>query len=989
MISTLFLATVVTRADQHFDHLTIETPSQLFPVDQVLYVYKDTSNQLGVNDLLDLPKDKWTRTKGGAPSYGFSTSPYWFSINIKNQLPNKHRFYLDIGYAALDHIEVFNFIEGQARSSFLTGDLYPFYNRPVDYPSFIFPFDLDAKQSTRIIFKVSSEGPIVVPTQIWLEDNFISLKQEKILAYGAFAGILLVMSLYNFGLFASIREKSYLFYSLFTLSYMFLSLSLEGIAYQILWQDYPAVQRRSTLVFGALTSLFLILFTRHFLVIPQASRMTVVLKVLTILGVISLLCTLFLPYSWAAILQSLVTISLVTGALAISIILTKRSQFLARLFLCAWLLFFLSMIVNLLTSFGLTEYSTLNEYGSMVGAVMGLVLLSLALGNRINIERRDKAAARKEAVTYLRRFKMLYDNSLEGIFLLDHQFRFIESNPRFRELTNAPGNGEALTQIFASEQRAKEIKDKLIKEEPVRNIEAQLRRSSTEASNQQNYDPSHEENNWCSISIKALKLNGEQINAGDLQGSDLLYEGSIVDINSLKQFERKLSNLALQDSLTGLFNRRTLESHIKEQLAISDDQSSSGLLLIDLDQFRVINKLYGHATGDSLLRAIAQRLQSQLTQSKQAYKLARIAGDEFCAFINNCAPEELANIARSIHSDIEAFMFDHEGQKIHVEACVALLTLSDNQTDTSRLIMKAQLHCQEAKIAGRNRVVIQQDLEDDLNAAHKQAQWIEKIRQAAKQDMFALQIQEIRAIDQAVLLPKPSTATSNEPAKDPDTHVNNPSIPDHFEVLLRLNSGNKTIESPAAFLPAAERYGLMPLIDRWVIENFFKWINNNTEKAKLFSCASVNISMQSIADDTFQKWLSEQFSNHQIDAQTICLELTESVAMTSLDTTKDFIAHFKNLGCKFALDDFGTGFSSYAYLKDLGVDYVKIDGVFIHNIVNNPVDLALVKSITEVARAMQLETIAEFVEDEQTVEVLKSLGVEHIQGYYVHKPEAL
>jgi len=961
---TLLFVAGLTHATEHFDRLTIQTPSQLFPVDQVLYVYEDTTHELGVNDLLDLPSSEWRLTKGGAPSYGFSDKPYWFSISIENQLSEKHTFYLDIGYAALDHIEVFNFIEGQSRRSFITGDRYPFYTRPINYPSFIFPFELDAKQSTRIIFKVSSEGPIVVPTQIWLEDNFISLKQEKILAYGAFAGILLVMSLYNFGLFASLREKSYLFYSLFTLSYLFLSLALEGIGYQFFWQEHPTIQRRSTLLFGALTSLFLILFTRHFLEIPRTSRMTKGLKALTILGFLSLPCTLMLPYRWAAILQSTVTISLISGALGISIVLAQRSQYLARLFLGAWFLFFISVIINLLTSFGLTAYSTLNEYGSMTGAIMGLVLLSLALGNRINIERHDKATARKEALKHLTRFKMLYDNSLEGIFLLDHEFKIIESNPRFKELTSADQNTLHLERIFASKARAKEIQDKLALGESLRNIEAQL-------------GPSPEESNWCSISIKPIHAQDTEVLSNTLVGSTRLYEGSIVDISDLKQFERRLSNLALQDSLTGLSNRRTLESHMKDLLSIAEEQQPNALLLVDLDQFRVVNKLFGHAAGDSLLRAISQRLLEQLERSGQTFKLARIAGDEFCCFLDNCPPEQTANIAKTIHQDIESYMFEHDGQQVHVEACVAGLNIQGSTNDANRLIMKVQLQCQEAKKAGRNRIIIQDDIEDEINAARDQAKWIERIRYAAKHNMFALQIQEIRAINRVT--------NSEETLK---TRLNRP-IPDHFEVLLRLNSGNKKIESPATFLPAAERYGLMPLIDRWVIENFFRWMNDNPEQAKLFTCASINISMQSIADDTFQAWLVAQFSRYQIDATTICLELTESVAMASLDTTKSFINCFKDLGCKFALDDFGTGFSSYAYLKDLGVNYVKIDGVFIHNIVNNPVDLALVKSITEVAHAMQLETIAEYVEDQETVEVLTGLGVEHIQGYYVHKPEPL
>ncbi|WP_156498601.1 7TM diverse intracellular signaling domain-containing protein, partial [Oleiphilus sp. HI0079] len=340
----------------------------------------DESTELGVNDLVDMPAQQWMRVTRSMPGYGFSSRPLWFSITVENTLPKEQSFYLEIDYAALDHIEFYSITEDGRRSSYIAGDRYPYYERPIHYPSFLFPFSIEAKKTSRLLFKIESEGPMVVPTRVWFEHTFRQAKQSNFLAYGAFVGAMLVMSLYNFGLFAALREKSYLFYSLFSLCYVGLSLSIEGVAYQVLWQDYPALQRRSILTFGALTSLFLILFTRYFLGIKQDSRIRTVLQLFTIVALLNLIGTFTLPYTASAILQAGVMLCVIIASVAISALLWRRSQQLARLFLISWLLFFISVATNLLTAIGIAPYSAFNEYGSMVGAVVGLVLLSLALG---------------------------------------------------------------------------------------------------------------------------------------------------------------------------------------------------------------------------------------------------------------------------------------------------------------------------------------------------------------------------------------------------------------------------------------------------------------------------------------------------------------------------------------------------------------------------------------------------------------------------------
>jgi diguanylate cyclase (GGDEF)-like protein len=932
------------------EKIIVSEHDQIFQVNQVLYVYEDESTELGVNDLVDMPSQNWTRVKQSMPSYGFSTLPLWFSITVKNTLPTQQKFYLEIDYAALDNIEFYSVTEDGRRSSYIAGDRYPYYERPVHYPSFLFPFTIDANASSRLLFKVENEGPMVVPTRIWFQHILRQTKQSNLLAYGAFVGAMLVMALYNFGLFAALREKSYLFYSLFSLCYVALSLSIEGVAYQVFWQDYPILQRRSILTFGALTSLFLILFTRYFLPISEGSRIRTVLQIFTIVALLNLIGTFVLPYTASAILQASVMLLVVIASVSISALLSKRSQKLARLFLISWLLFFISIATNLLTSIGLAPYSSFNEYGSMVGAVVGLVLLSLVLGNRINTEKRHKDLAKQEAVHNLHRFKALYENSLEGIFLLDQDWLVVDANPRFRQLIPGDPIGQMLplTALLSSSSKAKEIRNRVYDEHEVRNIEAQFKANGDEPET------------WLALSLKQT---------ADTKTGTILYEGSVVDINAVKAFERRLSNLALQDPLTGLLNRRTLESQMKEQLGKTRNAVLSGVVLLDVDQFSVINKLYGHAVGDSLLRSVADLFQSCISQHSKKNWSARIAGDEFCSFIQSLNSEQLEALAEELRKRVGEFMLKHEDKDIHIEGSVGLVIIEGQKTDINSLIATAQYACKQAKKQGRNRVHVVYDREDSLKKSREQATWIERIRFAVNNKKFALQIQEIR----------PTRQQSKN--KNP--------LPAHFEVLLRMALDDNDRVSPSEFLPAAERYGLMPLIDRYVFETFFDWMNAHPEEAEKFDCASINVSMQSIADSSFREWLVKQFKEKKVNGKQICLEFTESVAMSSLEETHAFINTFKDLGCRFALDDFGTGFSSYAQLKDLGVDYVKIDGVFVHNIVNNPVDHTLVKSIADVAQAMQIETIAEYVENQAIVDTLEEIGIDHIQGYFIHKPEPL
>ncbi|MEC8233341.1 MAG: GGDEF domain-containing phosphodiesterase [Pseudomonadota bacterium] len=320
--------------------------------------------------------------------------------------------------------------------------------------------------------------------------------------------------------------------------------------------------------------------------------------------------------------------------------------------------------------------------------------------------------------------------------------------------------------------------------------------------------------------------------------------------------------------------------------------------------------------------------------------------------------------AEKIRQSVEQFLFLWEGKRYTVGVSIGLVELLPYHLSVEQVLVMADTACYMAKDRGRNRVHVFVESDQDMQFRQLEMQWVNTIKEALEKDQFFLVAQNIQS-------------------KAPGPHQH------HYEILLRLMNTNGNLCSPGQFLPAAERYNLMPNIDRWVIKAYFSWLSENPEHLAQLDCASINLSTHSIGDKFFANYLIDAFERYAIPAEKICFEITEGMAIIHLDNTQAFIERFRALGCRFALDDFGTGFSSYAYLKDLQVDYLKIDGVFVNNICDDEISLAMVKSISEVAKAIGIETIAEFVEDEATLNKLSEIGIDYFQGYHVHKPSRL
>ncbi|WP_242056273.1 MULTISPECIES: EAL domain-containing protein [unclassified Nostoc] len=442
------------------------------------------------------------------------------------------------------------------------------------------------------------------------------------------------------------------------------------------------------------------------------------------------------------------------------------------------------------------------------------------------------------------------------------------------------------------------------------------------------------------------------------------------DVTQSRNMSRLLSWQASHDSLTGLFNRREFESRLAQAVTNAQaDGETHALCYLDIDQFKIINDTCGYVAGDELLREVASLFQKHLSSYDT---FARLGGDEFGILFNNCSLDTAVLIANKLSEVAKKFRFVWKQDKIfNLSASIGLVEINAYTQNMNTALSAADAACYVAKNQGRNRVHMYQADDLELAKQHGEMQWVGRITQALEDNRFRLYYQSIVPVNRTKSLTK------------------------HYEILLRLIDETGKLISPMAFIPAAERYNLMQTIDRWVIHTFFTNLaqcgnsqcNNCLAYHNTHGCLyTINLSGASINDDQFIDFVCSQFELYQIPPQAICFEITETVAIKNLSKAAVFIRSLKEFGCCFALDDFGSGMSSFAYLKNLPVDYLKIDGSFVRHIVEEPIDLAMVDAINKVGQVMGLQTIAEYVENKAILEVIQNLGVNYAQGYGVARP---
>jgi len=435
------------------------------------------------------------------------------------------------------------------------------------------------------------------------------------------------------------------------------------------------------------------------------------------------------------------------------------------------------------------------------------------------------------------------------------------------------------------------------------------------------------------------------------------------DMSRERQYASRLAHLASHDALTGLPNRREFERRVSAILREARDRPGSyAVLYLDLDEFKLVNDTCGHAAGDELLRQVSALLRQRL---REMDTLARLGGDEFGVLLAHCAPASALRVAETLRKTIGDFHFVWKQRPFRVHVSIGLVSLGQGTRTLAQVLSAADAACYIAKDKGRNRVQVWSSESDELAVRHGEMEWASRLHGALERNRFCLYAQPLQAV------------------RRESGHTR------YTELLLRLTDDNGEIVPPMSFIPAAERYHLMPAVDRWVVATAFGIMAQYAEAGLLDSlgiCA-INVSGASLSDDEFLDYVQQRFVHHRIPHAAVCFEITETTAVTSLNKAVEFMTALRGCGCRFALDDFGVGVSSFTYLKHLPVDFLKIDGAFVKDLLQDPVDRAMVEAINRIGHLMGKLTIAESVENTATLEALRGIGVDYAQGFGIAAPE--
>jgi len=457
---------------------------------------------------------------------------------------------------------------------------------------------------------------------------------------------------------------------------------------------------------------------------------------------------------------------------------------------------------------------------------------------------------------------------------------------------------------------------------------------------------------WATLSVSLIELDHQP---------HLLAVAN--DISDLRELNERLAYQASHDELTNLYNRREFERRLTQVIARVDQGGpAAALMYTDLDQFKLINDTSGHAAGDQLLADLATVLRSQL---RPGDSIARLGGDEFGVLMADATPTSALETAERLRRSVDGFVFSHEGKSFTITTSIGVVMLQAPVASLREVLAVADTACYMAKEKGRNRVHLFSERDPETAQRRSEMEWVSRLRQALAEDRFCLFYQ--------VLLPMRSGGDA-------------PGV--HFELLLRLHDEGALVQ-PGAFIPAAERFGLMPLIDRWVVERAITQFDRLLPDGSPVALCAINLSGHTVDDEAFADFVIGLLQRHRVPPHKLCFEITETAAISNMARVVRFIEKLRAVGCRFALDDFGAGMASFGYLKNLPVDILKIDGSFIQKLEFDPLSHSIVRAVTDIGHQLHLQVIAEWVGSERVMDMLRGLGVDFAQGYAVHQPEPI
>jgi diguanylate cyclase (GGDEF)-like protein/PAS domain S-box-containing protein len=544
------------------------------------------------------------------------------------------------------------------------------------------------------------------------------------------------------------------------------------------------------------------------------------------------------------------------------------------------------------------------------------------------------------------RYRELFQNVTAGVFQTTVDGKFMAANPALVRMLGYDNEDELLAldvarDVYADPEQREAWVRSMTDHGEVRNAELVLRRKDG--------------------SRLVVLENSRAVREGD--GGVLFYEGTLTDITAAHALSEQLSHDASHDPLTGLKNRRDFENRLQHALEFCHATGAThAVCFMDLDRFKVVNDTCGHVAGDELLRQLGQLLRAKV---RTADVVARLGGDEFAILLQNCGPSDAQQVADNVLKAVSNFQFAWGQHVFSLGVSIGIVVVNSQFRRIAQVLTAADHACYAAKDGGRNCAVIYQEDAIDDERQRSQADWIARIRRALTDNRLFLEAQPIVPLaPRALELP-------------------------HYELLVRMRDDTGRAVPPGAFLPTVERYNLSVRYDRWVISTALRWIQQNPLSLTRASRFFINLSRDSVVDPETQAYVRHAVSEAGVDPRRLGFEVSEKVAIGQLSHANSLFAELRRIGCAVSLDDFGSGVSSFAYLKALGADYLKIDGMFVGNISQDRVDYAMVRSIKDIGHVMGKKVIAECVENDAVLGKLREIGVDFAQGFGVGEPRPI
>ncbi|MCG7495545.1 EAL domain-containing protein [Vibrio sp. Of7-15] len=862
----------------------------------------------------------------------FSDEAVWYRIKLdSSQLPVEP--YLNYDDTYIDYIDIWQVNkseQGHTTINYLkAGDKLPFDYRLIKGYTYSFPINIKYDNESWVYIKLS--GASLKRPAFSIID---ALQQEKDVNFTNKINVFLVGVFVSAVMFISTivtREHFLTSFCYVALLAFIVSLSLtkSGFLFAEVWPQRPKI---NSYIIPYLSSFTVIMACVYTCLVLKLSWRNWLCKLLVLSSVFHIGVVVLTPIISYSALISLILLSISSTNLLIllgAMYMMMNGNKHAGLFFLGWSAYLVLGIVANASHMGFADKIQFVELFAPYSPILTVLILTISYSRIISFSVAEKVALEKQANRALKRYRSLYENSFDGFFTIDKNGEVLASNKTFKTLSGQPSMGKFnLRDVL----RDSEINlTELFYNGKVNILE--LHSSSGEVR---------------SIKVKVRSL-----------ADSSFFEGCAVDITEEVLINKRLEKLATTDELTQLSNRYSFMKTLEQRLS-SQYTGKSALFYIDLDQFKLVNDVVGHNVGDDLIRQIAQVWQLSLQGD---YTLARIGGDEFALLIKDVDRQKAVEIATMLNAQVKSLRFEYNGSSFSISSSTGIVLFSAGKLSQESLLAKADTACFSAKEQGRDSYII---IDADIEENNEQYEYMEKsiqVKQALQENRFTLFSQKIVSFE------------------CPDSLM--------LEVLIRMIDEHGELVSPAEFLGASERYGLMPDIDMYVatkLIDVFKYNRCIDDIERV----GINISGQSLKDEVFRDRLFTLLMTQSvIPLNKICIEVTESVAITNLNDAATFLSDLKNKGVYISIDDFGAGYTSYQYLNKIPFDSIKIDGEFIKTMGHDPINMALVEATISIADSLNAKVVAEFVTDEVSYHRCQKMGMHYAQGYYLHQPEPM